>query len=357
MKLALSIAILQSVLAGEMFAEPATPKLMGPPFYNEKLQIEWKAPTNALPSTVAIFKVMPTSFSPAVISNIVGLTSFTSSNRILSFDSEEKIPEGTLAFQSEDEKSSLGIVPPFGWIILYAPDQYYPKFDFEGVPDEARAYELGTNILRQLELPPGEIQTREDHQPHATFAAGTLTHQRVSHRGMMRVEFGRRLDNIDCFIRRLEIEFGAHERVTRLELTWPGVQAEKRYPTATADQMMAWIKEGRARMQSLSGPMDARVIEAKEIKRLTIKGINLYYSDVTYRSEDGEEKVTDRFYPYAILDTEAQLGPGDTESVPLFCPVAPEGLPPVSRESRLISIYPSRQSERRRHPPAGPTAP
>jgi hypothetical protein len=352
-RLALSIAALESILAGQVFAEMATPKLMGQPFYNEKLQVEWKAPTNALPSTVAIFKVMPTSFSPAVISNVVGLTSFTSSNRIRSFDSEEKIPEGTLVFQSQDEKSSLGIVPPFGWIFLYAPDQYYPKFDFEGVPDEARAYELGTNILRQLELPPGEVQLREDHQPRVTFAAGTLTHQRVSHRDMMRVEFGRRLDNIDCFIRRLEIEFGAHERVARLELYWPKVQAEKRYPTATGDQIIKWIKEGRSRAQDLEGPMEARVVEPKEIKRLTVTGINLYYSDVISRSEFGEEKTVDRLYPYAILGAEAEFGPGDTETITLFCPMTPEWFP-ASHESRPFSIYPSKQYERLRRAPMAP---
>ena len=119
---------------------------------------------------------------------------------------------------------------------------------------------------------------------------------------------------------------------------------------------MAWIKEGRARVLSLEGPMEARSVAPPGIKRLTIKGINLHYSAATLLSGDGEEKAADRLYPYAVLDTEAELGPGDIETFPLFCPVIAEGLSPVSHETRPFSIYPSKRSERLRHAPSGPTA-
>lgn len=374
MKLALSIAVLQSVLAGEMFAQLAPPGPMWRSFYSEKLQVEWKVGTNSLPPTVAIFKVVPASFSPAVISNVVRMTSFTSSDRIQSFGPGEDAPPGSVFFRSQNERSWLNIVPFYGGIRLDARNDLQPPDDFEQVPDEARAYELGTNILRQLELPPGEVQIRDDQQPRAVFGAGTITHgvagprpgdlvprgvhPRISHRSMMRVSFGRQLDNIACDLNpgALEVEFGSHERVTRLELTWPGVHAEKRCPVATGDQIMAWIREGRARVQSLDGPMEARSVAPTGIKRLTIKGIRLHYSAFIILSEDGEEKPADRLYPYAVLDTEAELGPGDTETFPLFCPVIPEGLPPVSHESSNFSVYPSKQSERLRRPPSGPTA-
>src|ERR1017187_215838 len=212
-----------------------------------------------------------------------------------------------------------------------------------------RAYELGTNILRQLELPPGEVQIRKDQQPRAVFLGGTSS--------MTCVLFGRRLDNIPCELNpgALRVGFGPHERVTLLELNWPAVKAEKRYPVATGGQIMAWIREGRARVQSLDGPIEARVVGPPSIKRLAIKGIRLHYSSFILESEGGEEKPADRLYPYAVLDTEAEFGPGDIETFPLICPVVPEGLPPVSHESLGFSIYPSKHNQRSKLAPSEPT--
>jgi|ERR1017187_910403 hypothetical protein len=349
MKLALSIAVLQSVLVVELFAELAPTGPMWRPFYSEKLQVEWKVATNSLPPTVAIFKVVPASFSPAVISNVVRMTSFTSSNRIQSFGPREEFPPGSVFFQSQDERSSLNIVPFYGGIRFDARNDPQTLHDREEIPDEARAYELGTNILRQLELPPGEVQIRKDQQPRAVFLGGTSS--------MTCVLFGRRLDNIPCELNpgALRVGFGSHERVTLLELSWPGVKAEKRYPVATGGQIMAWIREGRARVQSLDGPIEARVVGPPSIKRLAIKGIRLHYSSFILESEGGEEKPADRLYPYAVLDTEAEFGPGDIETFPLICPVVPEGLPPVSHESLGFSIYPSKHNQRSKLAPSEPT--
>src|SRR6266446_6710897 len=118
MKLALAIAVLQSVLAGEIFAELAPPSSSWRPFYSEKLQVEWKVASNSLPATVAVFKVVPTSFSPAVISNVMRMTSFTSSDRIQSFGPGEEFPPGSVFFRSQNERSWLNIVPFYGGIRL-----------------------------------------------------------------------------------------------------------------------------------------------------------------------------------------------------------------------------------------------
>jgi hypothetical protein len=311
------------------------------PFYAENLQVEWEAATNSLPATVAVFKVVPTWFSPTVISNVMRLAWATSLDRIRPPAGMEPPPR-SVYFQSQDQKTNLIFVPFYGVIAVQAPDDLHAPFDFEKVPDEARAYELTTNILKELEIPIGEVPVREDQQPHITFAAGTFGTPWERHRDTMRAEFGRQLDHIDCDLPAFWIEFGAHERVWRLELSWPRVQVEKRYPMATGDQIIAWIKEGRARVISLGGCSDSGVVEPGKIQRLAIKGINLrYYS---YSPMDIERKPANRVYPYAVLDAEAEFAQGDTEDFPLYCPIVPEGLPPVSHETRLFGVYRSKRS-------------
>ena len=108
---------------------------------------------------------------------------------------------------------------------------------------------------------------------------------------------------------------------------------------------MAWIKEGRARVFD-AAVTGARGLSVCGIKRLTIKGMSLHYSPVTFYGEDGKERTVNRLYPFAVLDVEAELGPGDTEKFPLFCPVTAEGLNPALRKSGGFCVFPSALYER-----------
>src|ERR1035437_7610547 len=82
------------------------------PFYSPKFQVTWAA-TNSLPATVKIYSVVPASFSPTAISNLTAIGG------------------------SADLKQGL--------MNLYQPADM--RLPLEKVPDKARAYELGTNLL------------------------------------------------------------------------------------------------------------------------------------------------------------------------------------------------------------------
>jgi hypothetical protein len=341
--MALLITALQSILAGGTVGAAVPLEELGEPFYSVTLQVEWKVATNPLPATVTIFKVVPVSFSPAVISNVVRLCSSSSTDSVQSLGSPTKLPNGALRFQSPDGSSGLSIVPAEGLVVFYAPGDHRPPF--QNVPDKTRAFELGTNILKQLPVPSFELQTGADQKPHALFGAGTYTHRGISERCDMRVVFCRKLDEIPCDDEELRIHFGVEERITQLELRWHGVRAVKSCPVATKEQMMAWIREGRARVLSLV-TTGMRGINVSEIKRLIIKRITLHYSAATYLS-GGEYVSMDRLYPYAVLEAEVELGPGDTETCYLFCPVTDEGLNRASHKSGEFGVYPSKLLEKR----------
>ena len=108
---------------------------------------------------------------------------------------------------------------------------------------------------------------------------------------------------------------------------------------------MTWIKEGRARV-GYTVMTGARWIKMSQIKRLIIKGITPHYSAATYLS-GGDDVPADRLYPYAVLEVEAELSPGDTEAFRLFCPITREGLNRESHKSGEFGIFPSALYEKR----------
>lgn len=251
MRLTFTIIAVQTVLIGGALAATVPLEKIGEPFYCEKLQVEWRVATNGLPATVTIFKVVPASFSPAVISNMVRLGSFTSAERVRSFLLAMLFPK-SLAYRSSDESVSLSIMPSHGLISFSTEGDFTTSS--ESVPSQTRAFELGTNILKQLELPAGQLQTGGDQQPRAWFYPGTRghgdkqTHKLIVEPRSMGVEFRRNLDDIPCDDEHLHIQFESRERIASLELCWHGVKALKRCPVATKEQIMTWIKDGRARV-------------------------------------------------------------------------------------------------------------
>ena len=60
---------------GSILAVAAQPSLqdMGIPFGGKNVEVLWEAPTNHLPRALSVFKVLPTLFSPQVVSNMLNL--------------------------------------------------------------------------------------------------------------------------------------------------------------------------------------------------------------------------------------------------------------------------------------------
>jgi hypothetical protein len=318
----------------------------GHPFYSKKIEFVWAA-TNELPATLRVFKPVPSAFSAHVVSNLVALSGFTDQDRAIISDDGEKLPKNVLAFRSQDEKSSL-IIAPGGFANLYRPDLTGFKSPLEKVPDQKRAYELGLGILKRLEIPVDQLITKEGQQPKAWFYPGTRGYfdkakkKFVEEPNVMGIDFRRKVDGISCFGQNIHIQFASHEKITQLEVNWAELQPVKTWPTASPEQIISWIKEGRSRVQSFAGPTDARMINVSDIKKVTIQDISIYYD------ADDREEATHFFRPYATIKAEAQLAPDDKETFYLFCPVIQDGLSRIAKKSDVFSVYPSKLRERQR---------
>jgi hypothetical protein len=354
LKRTFSIAlIIQFLLNAAIFAEEIPLDYIGQSFYSKKLRVEWKLATNSLPATLHVFKIVEGNFSQTTISNLMQLGNFSETNRVWSSSTGEKIPKDILCFRNFNDRHSLAIAPANGTVDLYTP--VFSTAMPEDVPDESRGFILATNILKQLEIPTDQLIKQDGHL-RTWFYPGEMTCYpkggepitRRSHKG---VEFRRMLDGIPSTVDQVHIDFETHEQITQLEIRWHGIEPSKSYPVASTEQIADWIKEGRARVQSLevAGP-GGRHLQPSDIKQITIVGITLEYSAASYFSSQSIDEVPmSRMYPYAVLQADAELNPDDHETIWLFCPITTGALSKVLRKTEQygFAIYPSNLEEKR----------
>lgn len=161
------------------------------------------------------------------------------------------------------------------------------------------------------------------------------------------IEIRRQLDHLSCYYERLYLEFQSQEKLTHLEAYWHKLKPSESLPVASTNQIANWIKEGRARVQSLTiAGQGSRRIHPADISGISIAEIVLFYTGATYHKRHGfEEKSSKYLYPYALLTAEAELGPEDKEIIFLFVPVTANALTSISRtqDKYGFGIYPSRR--------------
>jgi hypothetical protein len=345
--------IIQFLLNAVVFAEGIPLDYIGQSFYSKNLRVEWKLATNSLPATVHMFKIVEGNFSQTTISNLMQLDNFSETNRGRSTYTGEKMPKDILCFRNSNDRHSLTIALANGTVDLYTP--VFSTAMPEDVPDESRGFILATNILKQLNIPTDQLIKKDGHLKN-WFYPGEMTRcpkggEPITRRDHMGVEFRRMLDGIPSTVDQIHIDFETHEQITQLQIRWHGIEPSKPYPVASAEQIADWIKEGRARVQSLevAGP-GGRRLQPSDIRKITIVGITLEYTSTSYYSSQTSDDVPmSRMYPYAVLQADAELNPDDHETIWLFCPITTGALSKVLRKTEQygFAIYPSNLEEKR----------
>jgi hypothetical protein len=140
-------------------------------------------------------------------------------------------------------------------------------------------------------------------------------------------------------------------KITKLEIRWHEIKPSKPYPVANLPTIANWIKEGRARVNSISvaGP-GGRRLNARDIKRIVVIGISLQYTASSQFSEKaGDDVAMKRLYPYAMLQADAELNPDDHETIWLYCPISTGALCSISKKGEPFGfgIYPSKLEQKR----------
>ena len=318
---------------------------IGEPFYSKRIEIVWNLRTNPLPDMIRLFEVQPASVSPSAVSNLLTVSGLSTND----LTAPAAKPPAPLLFRKGD--SWLTIDPENGHLEYYTIERgrMWPT----NVPDQVRATELATNLSARLEIPLSEFITGTSDQPRAWFYPGTMGRFDKEKREFIQapcrlgVEFRRQLDGIPCLLEHLHMQFESQEKLTHLDVHWHELKPSPSFTIATTDQIAEWIREGRARVQSLevAGP-GGRRIQPADIRRISIEEIALHYTGATYYKRHAfKEKSARCLYPYAVLTAEAEISPDDREVIFLFAPVTAQALTSISRthDRYGFAIYPSRR--------------
>jgi hypothetical protein len=321
------------------------------PFYAPKLNIQWAVPVEALPRTVTVFELVHDARPEETVSNLMSIGRFRPQDRLKALDTIKHLPSGVYAFRAVDDGRTL-VYDSLQGAVDYRDESAYQGpatgGQVEGVPGEAAALDFALRLLPQLGISTNDMVKKASGELRCVFPTGSWGHMDKETRRMVTyvnrrgIGFTRLLDGKEIDGQRaVFIEFGNHAKLGSLEVRWCSWQAMGTYPTAQAAQMLQWLKEGRARVLSLSGPSDARYAQVAHIRKLTVTGLQPRYPLAD------ENHVRRYLYPYALLSATAEFGEDDTEQVVLYCPIIAEGLPKAERPSHAgFSIYPSNQSRR-----------
>lgn len=110
-KRTVTIGLLPLVCIVSAASQPPLDKL-GQPFANTNCEVIW-AVTNKLPEKLWVYRVLPSHFSPRVISNLVALGEFTPREKVANLGWAHNDPRSICY---SNDKRSLGIYPRFGFI-------------------------------------------------------------------------------------------------------------------------------------------------------------------------------------------------------------------------------------------------
>jgi len=289
-----------------------------PPDDTNQVQIVWAA-TNHWPSTIWVYKVVPQSFAPVVVSNLMALASFTMADKT-NVDGEPPFKDKSmLYFYDKKSRRDLGIYPPYG--LIFYKNQKAMALGREiatNIPSQEEAIRLGLECLQKLGIDrdqlavkenSAELRTARDAQDSGWLdkARGTRFEQ-ITERG---IYFIRRVNGIDfdgISHGGVYVEFGNQGKIFHLEVNWKGLEPYELHETLTAEQMVEAIRKGRTKWWSPSPNRSG-------IKKITITKATPLYRGIL--EDDDQSKFLE---PYARLDTTVDYGYTNVAAT-LECPI------------------------------------
>lgn len=278
--------------------------------------IVWNA-TNAFPSGLWVYKVMPEAFSSAVVSNAMRLGEFK--NQDLSKTGQPLLNDKHLIYflnKNEYGKPRYLFIAPTIGAMEYSSQKDYTA-PVENVPSSEAAEKLARDILFQFGIDRSllgervksgydETTTKIDRQ------GNMLGEPQVIVRG---ISFERRINGIPlseawCFL----IHFGSNGRIEDFKLRWRNLLPYKSNPTFTPSEIVELIKTGQSIFPPQAGGGDFDISKAT---KLTVEKITPRYFNGA-----GKEWL-DFIYPYADLDMSAEIG-AEKAIFYLTCPLVKE---------------------------------
>lgn len=292
------------------------------------LDVRWKAPKHPWPKTLWTYQIVPTKFSPAVVSNLVNLGGFTEKDRWyltsngVSYSAAGRslrisYAEGEIDFGRESRK-------------------YSPTSLAIDVPKTNQLFQLATNFLPKLginysEIPKtkkGQLQINCSEPSHTEYFVGDRIITNVAFRC---ASFDRLIDGVECdsIVGSCTLYFGEHSQLSGVRLFWRNVERDKLYSAATPDQIVRWIREGKAVLprEFYVGMGNTMPIDWSTVKKATIKKAKAYYWGEFFLGEREHRPIfPSPVVPLAALEATVDTGATNID-VRIICPIVDETKP------------------------------
>jgi hypothetical protein len=298
------------------FSQSLSLARLGDAFQRTNLNVRWLAQTNSYPHTVWIYQIMPRTFPPAAITNLIIQCGFT--------EQDKKVSNGDeIAYQNAARFPSRRL-QIFHGSIFYISDTHYGPTNLAGaVPEMSQMPKLATNFLLQLGINAAEIEKKSDGTPNfhfwEPFKEYFLPDKIITNIEFRAVGFSRVVDGARVLgagtVGDGEIYFGPNGRPVHIDLSWRDLKRVKPLATVTPNVVIEWIRAGKAVQGGI--PMNLPAIDWSTVKSLTVNSADLcYYA--------GDRLAPSRWLmPLLSLWTTADTGHG-TIDVEIDCPVIDE---------------------------------
>lgn len=311
------IVIMQAVALAAFAAEPPLRDFCEP-FNGAACEVVWEAPTNQIPVSVKLLKVVPTKFSSNTVSNLLQMAGLTQKDKKRLTRDGVLGEKDVLTYANKEDTRHVDIIPSQGTIGLTkdSPFAKIPKEMPIGVPDDKQALNLALDILKKIGISQSELATDSNGKPHLTFSEGSVLHKDKSSGQVVTnvvdraIMLSRQIDGIPFWgTAGISMKFGNEGKLAHLEATWRTVKPDKDCPVPDAANFINLIKSGRVLIRSEQANA--------AYKKLTITKASLYYW------ENSGSEPQSYLYPFAVLEAKTDLQ-GENSEVQLFIPFVNE---------------------------------
>jgi hypothetical protein len=269
------------------------------------VEVVWKAGTN-WPKSLRVFKATPRSFPAAMVSNAMALAAFGKQDMVVSNQSVIRFQDG----KADRWTRALDILPANGQISyrvrtgLTGPAENVPSE--EEVAKRAWEYSARLGFDRsQLIEKPEKRQNQTCEGSAEVCARGTFLTRLVDDCEINGMGFG--------------LDLGSHGQIRAFYLLWPNLDDSASSPSATPEQVIAWLKQGRAlpTVEELQDPATLKKLAGAS--KLTISKVILGYGEGRY-GELPLGNAPQPISPFVILECTAEVG-GDNIKCKFYCPI------------------------------------
>lgn len=288
------------------------------PFAAKDCEVIWSTPTNQLPRSVKVFRVVPKEFSPSVISNLLQVAGLKSDQRKRVDQDGVFAGKDVRFFADRKETRQLNLIPSQGFIVISRLDAVaqIPKEMPVGVPDSKAALQLTLELLRKVGISQSELATNSNGKINASYSAAEVIHkdkvsgQITTNVVQREIYLSRQIEGIPIWGGNSGVttHLGSEGKVRYLSIVWRSIQPERDCPIPTGDDFVSRIKSGRTLIPDVS---PFKTAKDRTFKHLTITKLSLYYW------ENSGSEPQSHIYPFAVLDAKTDQA-GENASVQLF---------------------------------------